>query len=301
MHTHASFAPHIKPTRIDIRHMRYIIAVADTGGFRAASKALNIVQPAISKGVKDAELDLGFLIFERNPRGIAPTNRGLQFIEDARQVVAQFQRAMRASRRNSEGTTGHVIVGYSALATSQQMSPGLETFHATHPGVQIEMHMMSTDTIMKSLRAGDIDIGFLLSHASVTDPDISQKPTWTTQIGIVTPQGPTSFTLDALRHYPFVMGLRENWRSYRSLLDAACQTAGFEPRIVDEAWDIQVIFQRVAAGRGVTFYPVSAAESLPASLTMVPVQDFDAELTISMAWSAASDTGLLRTFRQMFH
>lgn len=290
----------MKPTRIDIRHMRYIIAVADTGGFRAAGKALNIVQPAISKCVKDAELDLGFLIFERNPRGITPTNRGLQFIEDARQVVAQFQRSMRASRQNAEGTTGHVIVGYSALATSQQMSPGLEAFQAVRPEVQIEMHMMSTDAIMKSLRVGNIDVGFLLSHASVTEPDIRQRPIWTTQIGIVTPHGPTSFTLDALRQATFVMGLRENWRSYRSLLDTACAVAGIEPRIVDEAWDIQVIFQRVAAGRGVTFYPMSAAQSLPAALTIVPIENFDTDLTISMAWSAASDTGLLQTFRMMF-
>ena len=290
----------LKPTRINIRHMRYVISVADTGGFRAAAKALNIVQPAISKCVKDVELDLGFLIFERNPSGITPTNRGQQFIDDARQVVALFQRAMRASRQNDEGTTGHLIVGYSALATSQQMSPGLEAFQASYPEVQIEMHMMSTDTIMKSLRTGNIDIGFLLSHASATEPDIRQRPIWTTQIGIVTPHGPTSFTLDALRQLPFVMGLRENWRSYRNLLDQACFDAGIEPRIVDEAWDIQVIFQRIAAGRGVTFYPMSAAQSLPATLSIVPIENFKTDLTISLAWTAASDTGLLQTFRMMF-
>ncbi len=290
----------MKLSRIEIRHMRYILAVADTGGFRTAAKALNIAQPAISKCVKDAELDLGFLIFERNPRGISPTNRGLVFIEDARQAVAQFQRAIRASRQNSRGTTGHVIIGYSALATSQQMSPGLDAFHAAHPGVQIEMHMMSTDTLMKSLRVGNIDIGFLLSHASVSDPDIQQQPIWTSQIGIVTPHGPTSFSLDEVRKAPFIMGLRENWRSFRNLLDIACSNAGIEPRVVDEAWDIQVIFQRVAAGHGVTFYPMSAAESLPATLRIVPIENFNTELTISMAWSASSDTGLLQELRTMF-
>ncbi len=287
-------------TCIDIRHLRYVVAVADAGGFRAAAKALNIVQPAISKSVKDAELDLGFQIFERSASGVTPTLRGRGFIDDARQVLAQFQRVIRASRQNGEGTSGHVIVGYSALATSKQMSPGLEAFQKAFPRAQLEMHNISTDTIMQSLRAGGIDVGFMMSHPSVGDPEIAQLPVWKTQIGIVTRHGPTSLTVDALREQPLVMGVRENWRPYRDFVDAACLKAGFEPRVVDEAWDVQVIFQRVATGRGVTFYPMSAAESLPATLTVVPIENFDAELTISMAWSARTDTGLLRDFRSMF-
>lgn len=280
--------------------MRYALAVADTGGFHAAAKKLNIAQPAISKSVKDTETDLGYPIFERNLNGVVPTARGRIFLDDARQVVAQFQRAIRASRKNAEGTTGHVILGYSALAATQQMSPGLEAFHARQPGVQIEMHMLSTDTMMRSLKTGEIDIGFLLSHPTVSDSEIIQTKLWSSKIGIVCPKGPKHFSLNDLREAQFVMGVRENWRSFRAILDASCSKYGVEPKVVDEAWDIQVIFQRVAAGRGITFYPLSAAESLPASLDILPIENFDAQLTISMAWSAVSDTALLREFRKEF-
>ncbi len=74
----------------------------------------------------------------------------------------------------------------------------------------------------------------------------------------------------------------------------------FEPHVVEEAWDIQVILQRVAERRGLTFYPISAAETLPASLRLLPVEGFEASLTIAMAWSAKADTALLQRFRDVF-
>lgn len=290
----------MKPTRLDIRHLRYAVAVADTGGFRAAADVLGIAQPAISKTVKDTETDLGFEIFERAQSGLIVTDRGRVFLDDARQVIAQFQRAIRASRRTETGAGGHIIVGYSALATSRQISTGLDAFQTSRPGVQIEMHVMSTDAMMRALKSGAIDIAFLLRHPSVADDAVGQCPVWSARIGIVAPRGGGPLTLEDLRRAGFVMGVRENWRSYRALLDAAFDTAGFQPHVAEESWDIQVIFQRVAEGRGLTPYPMTAADSLPAALEIHPVDGFAPDLNIGMAWSLKADTGLLRDFRDTF-
>lgn len=173
------------PTRIGIRHLRYTIAVADAGGFRAAAEVLNIAQPAVSKTVQDTEHDLGFEIFQRGGSVFEITEAGQVFLEDARLTLATFERTIRASRQNDLGARGHIIVGYSALATSSQISAGLDKFHKRCPGCQVEMHVMSTDTMMRNLKTGEIDIGFLLSHGSVHDSDVTQKPVWSTQIGAV--------------------------------------------------------------------------------------------------------------------
>lgn len=98
----------------------------------------------------------------------------------------------------------------------------------------------------------------------------------------------------------FVLGVRENWRAFRALLDEAFVAPGLRPTIVDEAWDVQVIFQRVAEGRGLSFFPISAAESLPAALKILPVPEWAPELTIAMAWSNLVDTRLLRAFRESY-
>ena len=285
------------PTRIGIRHLRYTIAVADAGGFRAAAASLNIAQPAISKTVQDTETDLGFAIFRRSGGTFEVTEPGRIFLDDARQTLATFERTIRASRRNELGARGHIIVGYSALAASAQISAGLDRFQARHPGCQVEMHVMSTDTMMRRLKTGEIDIGFLLSHDSVRDDEVAQQPVWTTRIGVVVPREVEDVSLDLLRTSPFVMGVRENWRSFRALLDAAFAGPGLSPDVVDEAWDVQVIFQRVAEGRGLTFFPESAADSLPAALKIVQVPGWAPDLTIAMAWSKVADTKLLQGFR----
>ena len=289
-----------KPTRLDLRHLRYALAVADAQGFRAAAEMLNIAQPAISKAVKDTEVDLGFRIFDRSGPRVIPTPEGVVFLDDARQTVAQFERTIRASRQNAAGARGHIIVGYSALATSRQISEALDAFHRSVPGVQVEMHVMSTDNMLKNLKSGAIDLGFLLSHPTVGAPGIDQMPVWSSRIGVVAPAGEAPSQVDDLAEMPFVMGLRENWRSWRALLDSACDRAGLTPVVVDEAWDVQVILQRVAERRGVTLFPMTMAESLPAALELVPIAGLDAEATISMAWSIKADTGLLRQFRNHF-
>ncbi|TJZ78143.1 LysR family transcriptional regulator [Paracoccus hibiscisoli] len=288
------------PTRIGIRHLRYTIAVADAGGFRAAAEALNIAQPAVSKTVQDTEKDLGFTIFQRGGSGFEITEPGRVFLDDARLTLAAFERTIRASRQNELGARGHIIVGYSALATSSHISAGLDRLNRLHPGCQVEMHVMSTDTMMKNLKTGEIDIGFLLFHESVQDPQVTQRPIWSTQIGVVVPRSIDDVSLDMLRDADFVIGVRENWRSFRALLDAAFVEPGLRPSIVDEAWDVQVIFQRVAEGRGLTFYPISAADSLPAALKIMAVPGWAPQLTIAMAWSNVADTKLLRAFRDSF-
>jgi DNA-binding transcriptional LysR family regulator len=276
-----------KPTRLDLRHLRYALAVADAQGFRAAAELLNIAQPAISKAVKDTEVDLGFRIFDRSGPRVVPTPEGVVFLDDARQTVAQFERTIRASRQNAAGARGHIIVGYSALAASRQISEALDAFHRSIPGVQVEMHVMSTDNMLKNLKSGVIDLGFLLSHPTVGAPGIDQMPVWSSSIGIVTPAGEAP------------AGVKD-WRSWRALLDSACDRANLSTVVVDEAWDVQVILQRVAERRGVTFFPMSMADSLPAALELALIDGLDAEATISMAWSTKADTSLLRQFRNHF-
>ncbi len=288
------------PTRIGIRHLRYTIAVADAGGFRAAAEVLNIAQPAVSKTVQDTEHDLGFEIFQRGGSVFEITEAGRVFLDDARLTLATFERTIRASRQNDLGARGHIIVGYSALATSSQISAGLDKFHKRCPGCQVEMHVMSTDTMMRNLKTGEIDIGFLLSHGSVHDPEVTQIPVWSTQIGAVVPRSVAEVSLKSLRMANFVLGVRENWRSFRALLDEAFVAPGLRPTIVDEAWDVQVIFQRVAEGRGLSFFPISAADSLPAALKILPVAEWAPKLTIAMAWSNLVDTRLLRAFRESY-
>lgn len=287
-------------SRLDIRHLRYALAVADAGGFRAASEILNVAQPAISKAVRDTEEDLGFKIFERNTKSISITENGRIFLDDARQTVAQFERTIRSSQQSESGKMGHIIIGYSALANSNELTKGIEEFQAVYPNVQIEMHIMSTDSMMRNLKKGSIDIGFQLEHETVRDKAIKQKTIWQSAVGIVEPLEANSALEIDLNTTPLVLGVRDNWRPYRLFLDAAFKEHQIHPNVIDEAWDIHVIFQRVLNGRGLTLLPVGIEPSLPRSLKVRTINSFNATVDINMAWSHAADTALLRLFRSYY-
>lgn len=282
-----------KPSRLGIKHLRYALAVADAGGFRAASDLLNIAQPAISKSVQDTEQDLGITIFQRPPKPFAVTEPGTQFLADARQAVALFERTIRATRRNSLGRHGHVIIGYSALAPSSEISEGLQLFSKVCPDVQVEMHVMSTDAITSALKSGTIDLGFVLSHTSVAKTNLDEATLWSCKIGFVAPIETDIPDFKTACSFPFILGVRENWRSFRNLIDEACELTGFQPHVVEEPWDVQVIFQRVSQKRGLTLYPSSIRESLPASLKLLTFDEFCPQLDVAMVWDKAANTQLL--------
>ena len=241
-----------KPTRLDLRHLRYALAVADAQGFRAAAEMLNIAQPAISKAVKTRG-GLGFRIFDRNGPRVIPTPEGVVFLDDARDG-----RAVRADNPRPQNAAGPGISSW-AIPPSPPHGKSRKRMPTGVPGVQVEMHVMSTDNMLKNLKSGAIDLGFLLSHPTVGAPGIDQMPVWSSRIGVVAPAGEAPARVADLSKMPFVMGLRENWRSWRALLDSACDRAGLTPVVVDEAWDVQVILQRVAEREAWRFPPLTEA------------------------------------------
>jgi DNA-binding transcriptional LysR family regulator len=289
-------------TRIDIRHLRCCLAVADLASFRRASEVLGIAQPAVSRTIRDTEEEIGFAIFERTTRRVTVTPRGEAFLADARVTLAQFERTIRGSMKGSGGFAGHVIVGYSALANSLEITQRLERFQRANPKVQVEMHVQSTDTMVAGLRRGTIDVAFLLDHNSVEREGLQFDELWHSPLALVAPDTMGSERIHAreLADMDLVLGVRENWRSYRILLDAGFRKLGIRPKVADEVWDVQVLFQRVIDGRGMTIFPASIGEHLPHRLAMVGLDGFPARATIAMAYGASADTGLLRAFRRSF-
>ena len=224
------------------------------------------------------------------------------FLSDARQTLVHFERTLRTARRNQAGDHGHLIVGYSHLATSIRLTNGLRAFQQFHPGVQVEMDVVATDLLMRRLTDGITDIAFLLQHETVSNPLICQQTVWSTQIGLVVPHSfeRQEVYLRELDKIPLVLGVWENWRPYRSFLDSVFSREGVRMNVVDQAWDVQVIFQRVMDGVGYTIYPLTVENVLPAKLRLIPIVDLNASIAITMAWNSRSETALLREFRQRF-
>lgn len=290
--------------RLTLRHFAYCLAVADAASFRGASETLSIAQPAISRAVKEVEEELGYLLFDRTTRSVHIREEAQTFLADARQTINLFDRTVRAAQRLPESKkTGHLVVAYSALAGNDALMQALVRYQEENPTVRVEMHLLSTDNTVRALMNGTADVGFIVSGGD--SENLTSLPLWQDELVLLAPADwkhthlagkPTALAPESLQSMPFVLGVRENWRSYRLLLDQAFDRLAFEPWVAEEVWDVHVLFRLVADGKGATIYPRSFQAGLSEQITSASIQGLDKTLEISLVWDKTSETQLIRSF-----
>jgi DNA-binding transcriptional LysR family regulator len=141
---------------MELRHLRYFVAVASHGSFNRAAEILHLTQPALSRQVKDLEEELGIPLLVRGTNNVKLTEAGELFYEEARDVLARADEAVRRVRGGIQN--GILRVGYAPSVTSGIMSSALEKFQATAPGVRIELADLSSREINELANEGRIDL-----------------------------------------------------------------------------------------------------------------------------------------------
>jgi DNA-binding transcriptional LysR family regulator len=145
---------------LELRHLRYCIAVADGGGFTKAAARLNLAQQALSRQIADLERELGVRLFDRGPRGATLTPAGLAFVAEARVVLEQASRAVDRARAEISGGEIHVAYSYLTAPHLSAMSEIIGVFHQAFPGISVQVEHLPTAAHAAALRAGTIDVGF---------------------------------------------------------------------------------------------------------------------------------------------
>src|SRR5437764_3052279 len=162
---------------MELRHLRYFVAVAEEGGFSRAARRLHVVQPTLSMQIRDLENELGGPLFDRGSRQTRLTPAGQAFLGEARQVLAQAERAQVAARRALRGETGSVRIGAAGAAVFGGILTGrIRAFHAARPLVQIELREATPDTQRAAILAGELDVGFSALPAPPNEPRLTSTP-----------------------------------------------------------------------------------------------------------------------------
>jgi DNA-binding transcriptional LysR family regulator len=145
---------------MDLRHLRYLIAIVDQGGIRKASRQLYVAQPSISKALRELESELGVDLFRRSPRGIELTEAGDEFVEHARDILARAAAAQSAMRRRAEQQSTRLRVGLlsGTIAAGELTEPILERFKRQFPDVEVELHDIGMGDQAAPLFRGDVDV-----------------------------------------------------------------------------------------------------------------------------------------------
>jgi DNA-binding transcriptional LysR family regulator len=249
---------------MELRHLRYFVAVAEEGHITRAAARLGIQQPPLSQQIHALERELDVQLFRRKPRGVELTSAGRALLDDARAILAQVEHALAATRRTARGEQGRIVVGFTSSTPFVPFVPQvIRAFRELYPLVALALEETGTGEMVEGLRSELIDAAFIRSPAP--DPaGIEVHPLLEEPMMVALPEGhalaapeATPLPLAALSGDTFILYRRPVGPGLYDAIIAACHGAGFSPLVGQEAPRILSTLSLVAAGLGVSLVPTS--------------------------------------------
>jgi len=155
---------------MELRHLRYFVAVAEELNYRKASERLRVAQPALSSQIQDLEAELGVRLLDRNTGGVRLTDAGAAFLAESRLTLAQAQKAAKVAQDTAKGLRGHLAVAYIAPLLMGFMPETLKSFHQKFPDVDVDLVEMPLTEQMAALQNGSLQIGFTIGPNPTVPP-----------------------------------------------------------------------------------------------------------------------------------
>jgi len=289
---------------LELRQLKYFIRVAELEHFGKASEDLHVVQPALSRQVKQLEEELGVELFERLPRGVRLTAAGRVLLERARGLMTDLDRVVSATRLAGLGKTGFVRIGFADGATYSGHVPAIiRDFRMRSPQVELELIPASSLLQAQLLAQNTIDVGFVywlpLDKQKVGHHDINNEKV----VLAVAESNPLSkrksLRLKDLATVPFIWFKRSNAPMFYDLIAARCNQGGLTLNVVQEAFTESTMLSLVAADIGITFITEAARRRKPDNVVLIDVLDLKANLTLWAIWRADDRDPALRQFTEV--
>ncbi len=286
---------------IDIRHLRYFIAVAEELHFSRAAEKLQIAQPPLSYQIRQLEQTLGVQLFERSHHAVTLTNAGQVLLEEARLVLEQMERALARTQDAQKGLAGGLEIGFiNRLSAIDLTIPDiLQRYHQRFPAVKIQLREMYIQEQLQALQEQRIHMGFLANHQRLPEEIASLVIQRIPFAAVLAPQHP----LASLPAVPLRSLLRESFifcprMEMSGLYDRVIQICGFDPPVAHELSDLSMVLGLVAANLGVTLMPVPAIVRRDQGVVYRPLADSDAEIFTEtmLVWRHSDDSPLVQNF-----
>jgi DNA-binding transcriptional LysR family regulator len=292
---------------MDIRQLRYFVAVAEELNFSRAAERLHMSQPPLSLQIKAMEDELGTMLLARTRRKVELTEPGRLFLDHARSMISQMDGAGDAVRRAARGEAGEIRIAFTGSVPMAEPFPRLiQAFRERHPGVRVEMGHQSSGAQLQALADRQIDVGFLRpSHLFAPGADVAVRSIWEDELKVVLPAGHRlarargGVRVADLAEEPFILFPRGIGCGLYDHVMTLCSQAGFAPRIVQEAREGVTILALVAAGTGISILPDTYRHASIPGTVLRPLASPAAKSRLLLAWRAAEKSPLVTRFVSM--
>ena len=274
---------------MELRHLRYFVAVAEEENVSRAALKLHVSQPALSRQIHDLEDEIGFPLFERGAKSVHLTEAGRVFLNEARAVIQRVEEAVKSARAVAGGMRGEIHVGYAPSLTVQILPLALRSFQAQFPNVRVALHDLSTDEMLSQLREGGLHLALVARPMrgmlrGLVFEELARYP----MCVAIPPAHPFSrkrtMTLDQAVREPLIIYNRKDYPEYYDELEKIFAGIGRKPVIAEEHDGVTSLIAAVEAGHGFALVPGCLACMVGPRLKLVPVTPALEPVTVGIAW-----------------
>ena len=282
---------------MELRHLRYFLAVADTLNFSRAAARLNMAQPPLSQQIQVLEKELGVTLFERSRRPLQLTYAGKAFLPEVQAVMAQVDRASRIAQQANRGEVGQLAIGFNSAAMQTVLPTILKTFREQFPLVNLTLCELDSQLQLKQLSDNQIDCGFLHSQQR---EHLHYQVLLKESLVVALPEDhplidQQIIDLKQLANESFILPPPTMGQSFYHQVINLCETHGFTPNIIQEARLLQTVLGLVVSGMGIALVPVSM-QNLQRTGVVYRNLHHTFELETLLVWKQDSPSPVLEHF-----
>lgn len=284
---------------MELRQLRYFVAVAEELHFRRAALRLHVAQPPLSQQIQRLERELGSELFRRTRRKVELTSAGEVFLAEARRTLVHAERAEEAVRSAARGEAGWLRVGFVGSISYDLLPRLLREFRERYPRVQMELRQLTTEDQVEGLRRGDIDVGLVRELESVeglTVVPLLKEPLLAALPDNHPLSERESVSLAELSEERFITVPRSQAPRLYDRFVYLCHTAGFSPRISQEALQFPTILGLVAAEMGVSTTPDAVRSFQKTGVSYLTLTGEEAESSVGVAYRGDETSAVIEAF-----
>ncbi|MBD2037025.1 LysR family transcriptional regulator [Leptolyngbya sp. FACHB-321] len=285
---------------MELRHLRYFVAVAEELHFNRAAERLHIAQPPLSQQIKQLEVELGVELFDRRTkRQVQLTEAGQVLLQATYRILAQVEQATSDTQRAGRGETGTLVVGFTSTVVYDILPAILSQYQQQFPNVNLVLRELTTTQQEEALQNHQIEVGFC--HPPLKNENLELESILQESLVVALPEVhplacETTIPIDSLVDEFFILFPRHLGSGFYDQIVSFCQQANFSPKVVQEAVQMQTIIGLVSANMGVALVPASLQNLQRAGVVYKPLAGATPQVEIAIAWRSDNVTPVLRKF-----
>ncbi|MEL6130861.1 MAG: LysR family transcriptional regulator [Cyanobacteria bacterium J06628_4] len=286
---------------MELRHLRYFLAVAEELHFGRAATRLQMAQPPLSQQIKQLETELGVQLFARTRRKVELTAAGQVFQQEARQLLQHLEQAIRKTQQANRGEVGRLAIAFVSSAMYSLLPDYLKQYREQYPHIEIILHELSTQEQIQGLLNNRLDIGFM--RPPVNTATLQARPVLQEPLVAALPlnhrlASQPIISVKELQGELFVLFPRTMATRLYDQIISLCHQGNFSPTVAQQAAQMQTILSLVAAEIGVAIVPASLQNLQRRGVCFIPFRESTPKAEVCVVWKQDQMTPTVKTFLQ---